>query len=148
MVDLHCAMSAGYTVYFAQPDALKGSLAQTLKEVKPTIFLGVPRVWEKMQERMLEIGKSITGFKRTLADWAKDVGLKTGYPNRHKCTDNSHSYAAQKHESGPWGFWIANHLVFKKIREALGFDRLRLGGTAAAPIAKGICVFHDPHLIL
>lgn len=72
-------MSAGYSVYFAQPDALKGSLVVTLKEVKPTVFLGVPRVWEKMQERMLEVGKSITGFKRTLADWAKDVGLKTGY---------------------------------------------------------------------
>jgi len=76
-----------------------------------------------MQEKMLDIGKSITGVKRSLADWAKDVGLKTGYAN-------------QKNESGPWGFWIANHVVFKKIREALGFDRLRLAGTAAAPISK------------
>jgi long-chain-fatty-acid--CoA ligase ACSBG len=33
--------------YFAFPDALKGSLGATLKEVKPSIFIGVPRVWEK-----------------------------------------------------------------------------------------------------
>ena len=33
--------------YFAFPDALKGSLGATLKEVKPSLFIGVPRVWEK-----------------------------------------------------------------------------------------------------
>ena len=36
-------INAASTLYFAQPDALKGSLAQTLLEVRPTLFPGVPR---------------------------------------------------------------------------------------------------------
>lgn len=46
-------MQGGSTVYFAQPDALRGSLFTTIKEVLPTYFMGVPRVWEKMYESMV-----------------------------------------------------------------------------------------------
>lgn len=43
LVDVHSPMYLGACTYMAQPDALKGSLVETLKEVKPTIFFGVPR---------------------------------------------------------------------------------------------------------
>lgn len=39
----------GFAIIFARPDALKGSLVVTLKEVHPTIFFGVPRVFEKVR---------------------------------------------------------------------------------------------------
>ena len=45
------------TVYFADKDALKGTLVNTLKEALPTVFLGVPRVWEKIQEKMMVMNK-------------------------------------------------------------------------------------------
>jgi long-chain-fatty-acid--CoA ligase ACSBG len=48
MIDMHGPMKTGFQIYFAQPDALKGSLGATLKEVRPTAFFGVPRVWEKI----------------------------------------------------------------------------------------------------
>lgn len=54
----------------------KGSLGETLREVRPTSFLGVPRVWEKMQERMKEIGAKTTGLRKKVADWAKGLGLE------------------------------------------------------------------------
>ena len=38
------------TVYFADQYALKGTLHNTIKEVRPTFFFGVTRVWEKMME--------------------------------------------------------------------------------------------------
>ena len=43
LLDVFTTMASGSTCWFAQPDALKGSLIQTLREVHPTIFLGVPR---------------------------------------------------------------------------------------------------------
>ena len=43
LLDLYTVMAAAGTCWFAQPDALKGSLLQTMKEVHPTVFLGVPR---------------------------------------------------------------------------------------------------------
>ena len=48
MLDLFQPLLTGCKIYFAQPDALKGSLVNTLKDVRPTIFFGVPRVWEKI----------------------------------------------------------------------------------------------------
>jgi long-chain-fatty-acid--CoA ligase ACSBG len=48
MLDMHVPMRTGLQIYFAQADALKGSLGATLKDVRPTAFFGVPRVWEKI----------------------------------------------------------------------------------------------------
>lgn len=42
------------TVYFARPDALSGSLGDTLKHVNPTIFFAVPRVYEKFEDKIRE----------------------------------------------------------------------------------------------
>ena len=43
LMDIYTVMACAGTCWFAQPDALKGSLLQTMKEVRPTVFLGVPR---------------------------------------------------------------------------------------------------------
>ena len=43
LLDIYTMLACAGTVWYAQPDAMKGSLYHTMKEVRPTIFLGVPR---------------------------------------------------------------------------------------------------------
>ena len=93
-------------------------------QVRPTVFFGVPRVWEKMEEKLKEIGKSSTGLKKTMADWAKGKGTE-------------HCQMAQFGNSGstPWGYGLAHTLVLSKIKDALGLDQCHGFFTAAAPIS-------------
>jgi len=45
-------MVNGTHIYFAEPTALKGTLIETLKEVRPHFIFAVPRVWEKIYARL------------------------------------------------------------------------------------------------
>jgi long-chain-fatty-acid--CoA ligase ACSBG len=55
--DIVNSLIEGTHVYFAEPTALQGTLIQTLQEVRPKLFFSVPRVWEKIYDKMMEIAK-------------------------------------------------------------------------------------------
>merc|ERR1711962_1279627 len=74
-IDIYLSMWGGGTVHFADKMALQGTLLKTLVEAKPTLFFGVPRVYEKIQEKMMEIGKKNTGLKKKVGDWAKQASF-------------------------------------------------------------------------
>lgn len=76
MTDLYLPITTGGLVYFAQPDALKGTLVDSLKDARPTAMIGVPRVWEKIMEKMKSISKQNGAMKQWIARWAKDIGLR------------------------------------------------------------------------
>ena len=60
------------TLYFARNYDLKaGAIKDRLIACKPTIFLGVPLVWEKIADKMRALGAANTGLKKHIADWAK-----------------------------------------------------------------------------
>jgi len=114
------------TVYFADPSALKGTLINTLLVAQPTLFLGVPRVWEKIYEKMQETARSNGVIKTWIAKWAKAQGLYY-YANKMNGVDYKH-----------WGYVFAKWLVFNKVKAALGLNRCRIFATAAAPINTDI----------
>ncbi|KAM9849145.1 long-chain-fatty-acid--CoA ligase ACSBG2 [Aulostomus maculatus] len=132
MMDIWCPLRVGGATHFAHPDALKGSLVNTLKEVRPTAFMGVPRVWEKMQERMRSVGAKSSTVRRKVAAWAKDVGLQTNLSKM------SHDGAVGR---TPLSYHLAKKLVFKKVRKALGLDRCTKCYTGAAPITRDTLEF-------
>ena len=67
MLDLHGPMQNGMQVFFADPDALKGTLTTTLKAAKPTVFFGVPRVWEKLYAGLSRVPESVPFKHRHMA---------------------------------------------------------------------------------
>lgn len=82
-------------------------IGDNLKEVQPTVFTTVPRLLEKVYDRIMGKGQELTGIKRKLFFWAVDVG------SRFEINKNR-------------GWWynfqlsLANKIVFKKWREGLG----------------------------
>lgn len=75
-VDIYTVASMAGCIWFADKDALKGTLVKTLQDARPTRFMGVPRVYEKFQERMVAVASSSGSFKKMLAGWAKGITLK------------------------------------------------------------------------
>jgi long-chain acyl-CoA synthetase len=123
LATMHNQVYCGFSVYFAQSI---DKLGDHLKEVKPTIFFGVPRVWEKMQTAIEAKLAQATGIKASLAKWALQVGQRW----------NMQDMAG--HQPSPWltlQMNLANKLIYKKIQEALGFDQARILITGAAPMS-------------
>jgi len=126
LADIYITMTVGAKTAFADRDALKGSLVKTLGEVRPTVFLAVPRVWEKIHEKMMAIGAQTTGLKKMIATWGKACCLQHNMDLMNGNTVESYRYKFYR--------W----LVFSRIKAALGLDRARICLSAAAPISTDI----------
>ena len=92
------------SVYYAES---MDTIGENLREVKPMVFTTVPRLLEKVYERIVNAGLELKGIKRVLFFWALELGKK--YDNANK---GSLGYRLQ--------LALANKIIFNKWREALG----------------------------
>lgn len=119
-------ISHGVSVYYAES---LDTIAANLKEVQPQIFVTVPRLLEKVYEKIVNTGAQLKGIKKALFFWALNLGLR--YEQFGK---NGWWYATQ--------LKLANKIIFNKWREALGgkIQAVVSGGSALQPrLAR---VFH------
>ena len=109
----------GIAVYYAQS---MDTIAADLLEVKPHGFTTVPRLLEKVYDRIVAKGAELTGIKKQLFFWALNLGLKYEMDGQ-----NGAFYEFQ--------LKIANKIIFKKWREALGGNIMAIvsGGAALQP---------------
>ncbi|KAM6201944.1 long-chain-fatty-acid--CoA ligase ACSBG1 isoform 2-T2 [Rhynchocyon petersi] len=119
--DLWTGIQWGAQVCFAEPDALKGSLVNTLREVEPTSHMGVPRVWEKIMERIQEVAAQSGFLRRKMLLWAMSVTLDQNL----NCPSS---------DLKPFTTRLADYLVLAKIRQALGFAKCQKSFYGAAPM--------------
>jgi len=129
MFSIFLPLTTGGHIYFAESIE---RVPDNLRETLPTVVFGVPRIWEKMYAKIIEAGKSTTGLKRKLANWAKGVAARV---NAMKCAGGE-----------PAGFLaiqykLAQRLVFSKVKPKLGLTRARVCVSGAAPINKEILEF-------
>ncbi|XP_053674824.1 very long-chain-fatty-acid--CoA ligase bubblegum [Anopheles nili] len=124
MVDIFLTLQFACTVYFADKDAMKGTLLNTLQEAKPTRMLAVPRVYEKIQEKMLAIGAQSGAAKKMVASWAKSVTLQ------------HHLDAMEGKPTNSWQYRLVRNFILSKVKDALGFSRCLTLATAAAPMDR------------
>ncbi|WP_336828166.1 long-chain fatty acid--CoA ligase [Sphingobacterium multivorum] len=108
-------MYKGLTIFFAQS---MDTIGEDFKSVKPHIFSAVPRVLEKVYEKIMATGEQLTGLKRKLFFWSFSVG------EQYKLEGRTRWYDFQLN--------IARKVVFSKWREALGGDIKGIASGSAA----------------
>src|SRR4030095_9600318 len=119
---LHHGMSA----YFGSLD----TLGEHLREVNPTVLVGVPRIYEKILARVQDRGAAKGKLNGAVVNWAIEVGQ---------------SWARLKadHKAIPIGLRLkhklADLLIFEKLRKALG-GRIRILVSGSAPISDDVAL--------
>jgi long-chain acyl-CoA synthetase len=98
-------------------------LPQCLREVRPTIFVGVPRVYEKIRDQIR--WQAARGIKRAVYDWALRVG----------CAHRDQILTGQRPGSLSWK--LADSLLFSKIRSGLG-GRAEIFISGGAPLGRDL----------
>lgn len=113
---LYLYQFCGVEIYFAESIE---AMSDNLKEVKPNVMTAVPRLYEKVYDKIVAKGSDLTGLKKVLFFWAVNIGLKY-------------------EPYGVIGWWyekqlkLARKLIFSKWQEGLGGNlELMVSGSAA-----------------
>ena len=123
-------LTSGAVVHFGESI---DTIRQDLTEVSPSIFLGVPRIWEKMHASITLKMKDSSWLKRLLFRWAIHVGADVEERRRNKALRLRDRIR----------YVLADLLMFRPLQERLGMRTCRLPCSGAAPISADLLAwFH------
>jgi long-chain acyl-CoA synthetase len=119
---------SGVTIVFAESF---DTIARDLVRVRPTVLTGVPRVYEKLHARIVEVAQNAGGVKAAVFRWAVNAGLARA------------RVVLRGRRAGPFASLktaLGERLVFSTVREKLG-GRLRFVASGSAPLADTVMEF-------
>jgi long-chain acyl-CoA synthetase len=130
LISMFGAVEAGSTVNFVESI---DTLAQNLREISPTIFCSVPRIWEKFASMVYIRMSDSTLVKKALYKLAVGVGLR--YVRTEKGS----------RERFQWGalYWPLYWLVLFHLKRQLGFERVRYAVCGAAPASPELFEYYN-----
>ncbi|MFO7737541.1 MAG: long-chain fatty acid--CoA ligase [Desulfatiglandaceae bacterium] len=119
----------GYTVNFIEN---LDTVTDNMREISPTVGYAVPRIWEKYLSAVYIRMSDATWFKRLVFGLALKIGKQRATLNMAFKPVPFYLKAA---------YQMADIAVFRKLKERLGFDRMRLAYSGAAPISPDVLLF-------
>ena len=126
---LYLPVYYGIKVNFAESIA---TIQNDLREIAPTVFLGVPRIWEKLQNSIVVTIQDSGWFKRKLFKACMAVGY-------HVCDRR----LAGERTGGVWHLarWVCYGLMFRALQNYVGLRKVRLSFSAAAKVSPEVLRF-------
>lgn len=128
MAGYYFVLSVGGSIAYAEH---MDAVAKNLLEARPTVITGVPRFYEKLQERIESAVQSAPAFRRKIFRWAVRVGQRRA----QRVLQGQPVPAALALQ-----FWLADYLAFSKLRLRLG-GRLRFCVSGGAPLPREVAEY-------
>jgi long-chain acyl-CoA synthetase len=124
-------LSYGTVVYFAESI---DTVTQNLREIGPSFFFGVPRIWEKLQYEILIKSRDA----RPLAQWAFKKALAIGTPIAERTIANNGDPVSLR---DAFVGWLLRATVFSNLLASIGLDRTWISMTGGASISPSVILF-------
>jgi long-chain acyl-CoA synthetase len=123
-------MLSGYKINFVEE---LDTVPENMREVSPTFFFAVPRIWEKFYSALVLTMKDSTRFEKLAYKWATGVGQKVSDYRLNGAEPPLHLKAL---------FKLADWTVLKNLKKVIGLDRVRYCLSGAAPISPDLLKFY------
>ncbi len=124
--DMMVHMTVGHIVNFTENT---DTVMTDMRDVSPTLFHAVPRIWEKYYSGIVLKMEDATRLKKYVYKTSLKIGERY---NNTKLSGKSPSPGLSI------AYWLAYFVTFRKLKKRLGFDRVKLGFSGAAPISHNI----------
>lgn len=109
------------------------TIPENMREVQPTVFFAVPRIWEKFYSALILTMKESTGLEKLTFQWALGIGNKVS-----DCKLSGRPAPLLHRALFKLAYWT----VLKNLRKSIGLDRARYCLSGAAPISPDLLKFY------
>ena len=130
MVSVYNPLLAGYRINFVEE---LDTIPENMREVSPTVFFAVPRIWEKFYSSLVLTIKDSTLLEKLAFRWAIGIGRKISDYRLSRSDPPLHLKAL---------FKLADWMVLKNLKKILGLNQARYCLSGAAPISPDLLKFY------